>query len=169
MDVIKEGLLKVEPGLLVWTIITFVFLVLILWKAAWKPIVEALDARAEKIRGDIDNADKARQEAEKVLAEHKVMMDNAKDEASKIIAKGKEEAEKLKNDIVEKANSAARDTAERAKKEIVLAKDQALAEIKNEVVTLSTEIASKIVNKNLNPDDQTSLVKETLNKIGTVQ
>ncbi len=46
MEVLKEGLLKVDPGLLLWTIITFVVLLLILWKAAWKPIVEALDARS---------------------------------------------------------------------------------------------------------------------------
>jgi len=48
MEAIQEGLLKVEPGLLLWTIITFAVLVLILWKAAWKPVVEALDARAER-------------------------------------------------------------------------------------------------------------------------
>ena len=89
MQVIKEGLLKVDPGLLLWTIITFVVLLLILWKAAWKPIVEALDSRAEKVRGDIDNAEKARQEAEKILEEHRQLMNNAKAEAGEIISKGK--------------------------------------------------------------------------------
>jgi len=169
MDIISEGLLKVDPGLLLWTIITFICLLLILWKAAWKPIVEALDARAEKVRGDIDNADRARLDAEKLLAEHKVLMNNAKDEASRYIAQGKEDAEKIRNEILDKANSDARDLADRVKKEIDLAKDKALAEIKNEVVVLSTEIASKIINKNLNADDQVSLVEETLNKIETVQ
>ncbi len=169
MDAIKEGLLKVDPGLLLWTIITFVVLLLILWKGAWKGIVEALDARAEKIRADIDNADKARQDAEKVLAEHTEMMSKAKSEAAKIVAQGREEAEKMKNEIIEKANESARDLSERVKKEITLAKDQALVEIKNEIVVVSTEIASKIVGKALNPDDQNALVEETLNKMGTVQ
>jgi len=169
MDVIKEGLLKVDPGLLLWTVITFVVLLLLLWKTAWKPIVEALDARAEKIRGDIDQADKSRQEAEKVLAEHKELMANAKDESAKIIAQGRVEAEKVKNDIIEKAQSEAKDLAERVKKEIAMAKDSALADLKTEVVTISTEIASRIIDKALKPEDQNALVAEALNKIGTVQ
>jgi len=169
MDVIKEGLLKVDPGLLLWTVITFVVLLLLLWKTAWKPIVEALDARAEKIRGDIDQADKSRQEAEKVLAEHKELMANAKDESAKIIAQGRVEAEKVKNDIIEKAQSEAKDLAERVKKEIAMAKDSALADLKTEVVTISTEIASRIIDKALKTEDQNALVAEALNKIGTVQ
>jgi F-type H+-transporting ATPase subunit b len=169
MEVIQEGLLRVEPGLLLWTVITFVVLLLILWKAAWKPLVEALDARAEKVRGDIENADRARQEAEKLLAQHKIMMDNARNEAANFIAESKTEAEKMRNEIIEKAASDAKDLSERTRKEISLAKDKALAEIKAEIVTLSTDIAAKIINKNLNPNDQKALVEETLNKVRTVQ
>jgi len=169
LEILEKGLLRVEPGLLLWTIITFIVLLTILWKAAWKPVVEALDARAEKVRGDIENADRSRQEAEKLLAQHKAMMDNAKNEAAKIVSDSRAEAEKLKNEIIEKAGSDAKDLSERAKKEIDLAKDRALADIKAEVVNLSTEIAAKIINKNLNPDDQKALVEETLNKVRTVQ
>jgi len=169
MDFLKEGLLRVEPGLFLWTVITFLVLVLILWKAAWKPIVEALDARAEKVRGDIESADKARQEAEKLLAQHKSLMDNAKSEAANIVENSKADAEKMRNEIIEKANADAKDLSERTKKEITLAKDKALSEIKAEVVILSTEIAARIINKNLNPNDQKALVEETLNKVGTVQ
>ena len=169
LSILEKGLLRVEPGLLIWTVITFIVLMTILWKAAWKPVVEALDARAEKVRGDIENADRARQEAEKLLAQHKAMMDNAKNEAANIISDSRVEAEKMKNEIVEKAGTDAKDISERAKKEIELAKDRALSDIKAEVVTLSTEIAAKIINKNLNPDDQKALVEETLNKVRTVQ
>ncbi len=169
MEFLKEGLLRVDPGLLIWTIITFLVMVLVLWKAAWKPIVDSMDARAEKIRFDIDNAERTRQEAEKLLTQHKTMMDNSRNEASQIIAKGREEAEKIKADIVEKATTESRTIADRAKKEIDLAKDKALLDIKTEVVLLSTEIASKIINKNIKPEDQKALVEEALNKIGTVQ
>ena len=169
MEVLKEGLLKVDPGLLLWTIITFIVLLLILWKAAWKPIVEALDARSEKIRGDIEAAEKSRLEAEKLFEEHRQMMDKAKDEAQQVIADGKNDAEKLKNSIVEKANQEAKDMVERARKEITLAKDKALSDIQSEVVTLSTEIASKVIAKNLKPDDQKALVEEALEKLRTVQ
>jgi F-type H+-transporting ATPase subunit b len=169
MQVIQEGLLRVDPGLLLWTMITFIVLLLILWKAAWKPIVEALDARAEKIRGDIDNAEKSRQEAEKLFSQHKEMMDRAKDEAAQIVSKGREEAEKVKNEIIEKASSEAKKLSERAKHEIEIAKDNAIKDLKNEIVTLSTDIASKIVKKSINANDQKSLVEEALNNMRTVQ
>lgn len=169
MDVLKEGLLKVDPGLFLWTVITFLVLLVILWKAAWKPIIEALDARAEKVRGDIETAEKSRLETEKLLSQHKEMMDKAKDEAAKIIAEGKADAEHVKNSIVEKANGEAKDIIERAKREIVMAKDKALGELKAEVVSLSTEIAAKVIAKNLNPDDQKAFVEQALNKMRTVQ
>jgi len=169
MQVIKEGLLRIDPGLLLWTIITFAVLLLLLWKTAWKPIVEALDSRAEKIRGDIDSADRARQDAEKFLLQHKEMMDKAKDESSQVIAKGRDEAEKVKNEIIEKANVEAREITQRATKEIEFAKETALSDLKKEIVFISTDIASKIIQKNLDSKDQNSLVEETLNKLETVQ
>jgi len=98
MDVLKEGLLKVDPGLLLWTVITFAVLFLILWKAAWKPIVDALDARAEKVRSDIENAEMMRIEAEKQLAQHKEMMDKASAEVASIIAEGKADAERVRSE-----------------------------------------------------------------------
>ena len=96
-------------------------------------------------------------------------MNNAKTEAANIIADGRAEAEKMKNDIVSKATTEAKDLSDRARREIDLAKDKALAEIKAEIVTLSTDIAAKIINKNLKPEDQKALVEETLNKVRTVQ
>ncbi|MCX7679734.1 MAG: F0F1 ATP synthase subunit B [Spirochaetes bacterium] len=169
MEVLKEGLLKVDPGLFLWTVITFIVLFLILWKAAWKPIVDALDARAEKVRSDIENAEMMRIEAEKQLAQHKEMMEKANSEVASIIAEGKAEAERIRSAIIEKANAEAREISEKAKKEIEMAKDKALAEIQTEIVTISTEIAAKIIAKNLNPEDQKKLVEDAISKIGTVQ
>lgn len=169
MEVLKEGLLKVDPGLLLWTIITFLVLLLILWKAAWRPIVDALDARAEKVRGDIELAENSRLEAEKTLAQYKEMMDKAKDEAASIISEGKADAERIKSDIVEKANGEAKDVVERAKREITLAKDKAISELNEEIVTLSTRIAAKVIGKNIKPEDQVALVEEALSKMRTVQ
>jgi F-type H+-transporting ATPase subunit b len=96
-------------------------------------------------------------------------MDNSRNEAAQIIAKGREEAERMKNEIVEKASAESRAIADRAKKEIELAKDKAIIDIKTEVVVLSTEIASKIISKNIKAEDQKALVEEALNKMGTVQ
>jgi len=169
MEIIKEGLLRVDPGLLLWTVITFLILLLILWKAAWKPIVGALDARAERVRGDIENAEKSRQESEKVLVEYKTLLANSKEESAKIITNAREEGEKIGNAIVEKAAKEAQELLERTKKEIAIAKENALDALKADIVLFSTEIASKIIERNLKPEDQSSIVRETLNRIETVQ
>ena len=168
MDAIKEGLLKVDPGLLLWTVITFLVLLLILWKTAWKPIIEALETRAEKVRSDIERAESNRIEAEKLLTQHKEMIDTAGEEADRIIAESKLHAEKVKNDIVESANQEARELIVKAEKEINVAKDKALNELKAEIIHFSTDIAVKIIAKNLNPEDQLNLVEKALSNFNKV-
>lgn len=169
MQVISEGLLKLDPGLFLWTVITFLVLLAILWKTAWKPIVGALDARAEKIHGDIEIAERNRKEAEELLAKYESMMKSSREEASEMIAKSKEEAESLKNQIIDDARKEAGEIADRSRKEIELAKDKALSDLKSEIVTISTDIASRIIKKNLAPEDQKGLVEEALDKMRTVQ
>lgn len=169
MDALKEGLLKVEPGLLLWTIITFLSLVLILWKTAWKPIVESLDARALRLKGDLDKAETTRIEAEAILNKHKELLDSAKDETAKIIADGKVGAEKIRAEIIAKAEHESKEITERSKREVLMAKDKAIGELKVEIVNIATDIASKIIAKNLKPEDQLAIVKNALNKIDTIQ
>ena len=168
MEALNEGLLKTDPGLLIWTVITFLVFLLLLWKTAWKPIVEALDTRAEKIKGDLDNAENSRIKSEELLARHKEMMNKANEEAQKIIAESKSQAEKMKDDIVDKARMEAREVVTKAKIEIDIAKDEALSAIKEEVVTISTDIASNIIARNLNPDDQRGLVEEALSNLNKI-
>ncbi len=169
MDALKEGLLKLDPGLLLWTIITFIVLVLILWKAAWKPIIEALDSRAERIKKDVEEAGKTRNEAEQVLNRYKEMLDKAKDETAKIIADGKAKAEKISDDIIFKARKDAENIAERSRKDVELAKDTALSDLKLEIANIATAIAAKIIQKNLKPEDQEGIVKDALNKFENIQ
>ncbi|MGL4369211.1 MAG: F0F1 ATP synthase subunit B [Spirochaetota bacterium] len=165
LDAFKEGLLKVEPGLLLWTVICFAILLLILWKAAWKPIIGALDDRALRIRKDLDAAEASRREAEELFRKHKEMIDYARDEAMQIVSEGRADAERVKNEIVEKAGSEAQAIVQRAYHEIELAKVKAIGEIKSEIVVLSTDIASKIIEKNLKPEDQKAIVEQALGKL----
>ena len=90
------GLLDANPGLLVWTIITFLVVVFILRAFAWNPILHALDERAEKIHGDIEKADKIRKEAEELLATYNAKITAARDEALAIVSEANSDAVKLK-------------------------------------------------------------------------
>ena len=165
MEAFQEGLLKVEPGVFLWTLLSFGILLLILWKAAWRPIVSSLDESAGRIRRDMETAEASRKEAETLFLKHKETIENARDEAMKIISEGRADAERIKNDILEKANSEAQSIVQRAHREIEGAKDKAIVELKTEIVSISTDIAAKIIEKNLKPEDQRTLVEQALQKL----
>lgn len=165
LDAFKEGLLKVEPGLFLWTLLSFAILLFILWKAAWKPIIASLDERTVRIRRDLESAESSRKEAETIFLKHKEMIENARDEAMKIISEGRADAERIKSDIIEKANAESQSIVQRAYREIEGAKDKAIGELKTEIVVISTEIAAKIIEKNLKPEDQRALVDQALQKL----
>ena len=165
LQAFTQGLLKVDPGLFIWTLISFGILLVILWKFAWKPIVGALDSRAARIRKDMESAETSRKEAEEMFHKHKAMIDYARDEAQKIIIEGRSDAERVKNDIIEKANSEAQTIVNRAYREIDLAKDKAIEEMRSEIVNISTQIAAKVIERNLTPDDQKKIIEDELSRL----
>ena len=92
-------MLEPNPGLVVWTIITFVLLVLILRKFAWRPILESLRKREERVRSSIERAEQAQQEAERLLEEHRRRIANAEQEGHRILNESRTLGEKLKQEI----------------------------------------------------------------------
>ena len=95
--------LDVNPGVILWTVVTFVFLLFVLKKIAWKPILNSLNERELFIKDSLEKAEKAQKEAEKLVAENKVSLSKADEEAQKIIEQGRELAEKLKSQILEES------------------------------------------------------------------
>ncbi|HEY1405184.1 MAG TPA: F0F1 ATP synthase subunit B [Spirochaetota bacterium] len=165
LSAFTQGLLKVDPGLFLWTLISFGILLLILWKTAWRPIIGALDARAVRIRKDLESAETSRKEAEEMFHKHKAMIEYARDEALKIVVEGRSDAERVKNDIIDKANAEAQSIVDRAHREIDLAKEKAIVELRSELVDLSTQIAAKVIERNLTAADQKRIVEDELSKL----
>src|SRR5262249_8031282 len=99
------GLLNVNPGLMIWTIVTFVLLLVVLRIMAWGPLQKSLDAREKRIRDAVEGAEKARRDSEDLLARHHKMLDAAKDEARQIIEEGKQDGLKLRQEILEQART----------------------------------------------------------------
>ncbi|MCS6989434.1 MAG: F0F1 ATP synthase subunit B [Chloroherpetonaceae bacterium] len=167
--IFAAGLLSPNPGLIFWTAVTFLLLVFILSKVAWKPIVEALSEREKNIQSAIDRAEQAKAEAEKTLAELKAERAKAQAEAEKIVSDAKAYAEKIRAELLEKANAEARKTLEDAKAEIELAKRRAMAELKDTVADLAIEAASKIIQHNLDAERHKDLIASVINDLSTVQ
>ena len=142
-------MLDLNPGLAIWTAITFFLLLFVLRKFAWKPLLNALQSREERISSSLEQAQNAREEAKRLLEENKKNLQRAEEQARQVIREGRAAAERLKNEIVEKANASSRRMIEQAKGEIQREKETALNELRREVVDLAIQAASKIIGEEL--------------------
>jgi len=160
-----NNLLTLEPGMIIWTFITFGLLLFILKKVGWKPLLDALEKREERIHSDIQRAEHAREESEKLMAEHKKMMTAAELEARKVIIEAKKLAEKMKEEIVESANEQARQMTTQAQAEIQREKATALAQLRSEVADLAISAAGKILKETLDEDRNRKIVDEFITEL----
>ncbi len=161
-----EKWLSFDPGLFLWTIVTFFIVLAILKWKAWGPLINALDKREEDIREALASAEKARQDAEKASSEYEDMMRKAQAEAQQIVSEGKAAGERVKNDIQSAANDKADEIIEKAKAQIDAERRKAIQEIKSSVVDLSMDAAAKVIERNLDSDDNRKLVDQALEGIG---
>lgn len=158
-------MLEINPGLVIWTIVSFVLLMVILGKYAWKPILQILHAREQEISDALKKADEAKKDAERMMQENKIAMEKASNETSRLIAEGRAMAEQLKNDIVAKANEGAKKMLNQAKDEIAREKDSAMAQLRTEVAELSISVAEKILDESLDTDKQKKMVDKVLKQL----
>ena len=153
-----DKLLTLEPGMIIWTFISFAILLWTLKKFAWKPMLEMLDGREQRIRGDLDRAEKARLESEQLMLQHKEMISKAEQQAYAVIDDAKKSADKVREGIVQAAHEQTRQMIEQAKGEIIREKETALAQLRSEVADLAIQAAGKILREDLNDDRHKILV-----------
>jgi F-type H+-transporting ATPase subunit b len=158
-------LVQPDPGLFLWTILTFLVLLVLLAKFAWKPLLALLDRREEMIRQSLDDAEKAKHELQRLQQESKEILSKARVEAQSILAKSRSEAEKLKGELRQEAKVQADSILRDAEKQIQVETEKAISGIKNEVVDLSLLVASKLIKKNLSKEDNQSLIEESLKQV----
>ena len=158
-------LVQLDPGLFVWTIITFLILLGVLTRFAWKPLLKALETRENEISQSLKNAEKAKKELERLSIESDEIITKARSEAQGIVSEGKKAAEQLTATTLNKAKEEAMANLSAAKEQIKIERDKAIVEIKGEVVNLSLSIAEKLVKKNLSKEDNKSLIDESLKNV----
>ncbi len=163
------GLVDFDPVSALWILGIFLVLVIVLYKTAWKNVLAGLKAREERIRGDIASAEAARAKAEAALAEYNKQLATAEDKVKQILSQAAVDGEKIASGIRMRAQSEAEEIKERAIADIESSREQALAQIYEQAATLSTSIASKILRRNLNPDDQRELVNQSLAEMQSIR
>jgi len=161
-----EKWLSFDPGLFMWTIVTFLIVLTILKWKAWGPLMSVLDKRAEDIENALSAADRAKEDAEKASQDYEELVQKAHAEAQQIIADSKAAGERVKNDIESVARENAEEIIGKAKTQIEAESQKAIQEIKSSVIDLAIEGAERIIEKNLDSEDNRKLVDQTLDSMG---
>jgi len=160
-------LVRLDPGLFIWTIATFLVLLMLLTKFAWKPLLQALDSRQEAIRKSLDDAQQARQEMERLKQEAAHIIRQGRVEAESIISRSRSDAERLRGEMRQKAKADSDAIVKNAERQIQLETARALQQIRHEAIDLSVMIASKIIQRNISKEDNEKLIAEALEQVET--
>ena len=158
-------LVQPDPGLFIWTIITFLGLLWGLKKIAWGPLLQALETRQNAIRKSLDDAQLAKQELERLNAESAQVIARARVEADAIITQSRADGERLREEIRQKARGEADLIVKNAERQIQLETSRAIEQIRHEAVDLSVMIASKIIQRNLTKEDNERLIDDALKQV----
>jgi F-type H+-transporting ATPase subunit b len=158
-------LVQVDPGLFIWTIFTFLVLLTLLAKFAWRPLLLALESRQALIRKSLDDAQQAKQELERLNLESAQIINRARVEAEAVITQSRSDGDRLREEIRAKARTEADHIVKNAERQIQLETTRALEQIRREAVELSVMIASKIIQRNLTKEDNERLIDEALKQV----
>ncbi|MDH7514745.1 MAG: F0F1 ATP synthase subunit B [Bacteroidota bacterium] len=160
-----ETLLRIEPGMIIWTLLTFGLLLYLLKKFAWKPLLGALESREERIRSDLVRTKHAREEAEKLAAERRGQLQAAELEARRIIDEARKTAENLQKEILRQADEKAQARITQALAEIRREKETAFAQLKAQVADFAIAAASRILREEVDSDRNRQLVDEFIARL----
>jgi F-type H+-transporting ATPase subunit b len=157
-----RGPFAITPGVSIWTLVIFLVLVVVLAKTAWPAILKAVEERERKIQAQLDHAEQANRESQRVLADYQHKLAAARNEAQELLAAGRQAADKVREEILARARAEHEDLIGRARREIVAEREKALAELRGEAVELSLAAASKVLERNLDSEADRRLVREYL-------
>lgn len=163
------GPFQINGGLILWTLVIFGALLFILAKTAYPAILKQVEEREAKIRQQLEDAAKANAEAQRLLAEYQGQMAKSRAEAQELLAQGRLAGEKLREEMVSKGRTEQEELLERARREIALERDRALAELRHEAVELSIAAATKVIGRNLDTEADRKLVQDYLNSLPGTQ
>lgn len=148
----EGGLMSPNAQMVIWTWVTFGLVSLLLYKTAWKPILAALEAREERVRQSIDDAEKAREELERIAETRDRMLAEAEAETKRLIAEARAGAQEAATVIERKATEKAKILYENAERDIEALRDRTAAELRNAEVDMVVRLAGRLVTENMDTD-----------------
>ena len=158
-------LTEVNPGLTFWTLVTFAVVAIALSRLAWGPMLKLVDEREKAITDAIESAKKERADAERLLAEQKTAIADARREAAEMMRRNKDEVDKFREELLAKSRVEAAELLNQAHRQITDEKNKALAEVRGLAVDLALQAASKLIQLNVDDAKHKQLVGEFLEKM----
>ena len=158
----ESALLRFEPGLMIWTIITFVVLLIVLRKFAWGPLLAALDEREQNIKEALEQAQKTQRETELVLAENQRRTDKGFKKAEEIVQQARQEAEQMRQKMLQEAKAESRRVTEQGLRRIEAEQRAAMEEIRGVAGDLAIQAAGRLIQVSLSDQQQREIVDKFL-------
>jgi len=161
------GSFLVSPGLglMIWTLVLFLFTMWVLSKVAFPKIQEALDKRAKTINESIEAAERQRKESDELLAEYRGRLAEAREQADDIMARARKSAETAEAEAAAQGREKREELVEAAKRDIEAETRRSLDQIRQEVADLTVLATERVTRKSLDPEDQKRLVEEALSEV----
>jgi len=160
-----NALISVTPGLMIWTIVCFFITFFVLKRYAFGPIQKAIDDRREKIRQSIQEADRARDEARRLLEEHRALIGQAKSQAEEILAEARRNSDAQRERVKEETEADRQRRLEETKRQIEAETQRALTMIRAEVASLTLIATTKVTGKVLDRDDHKRLIEDAIGEL----
>ena len=159
---VSSPLTRIIPGLMIWTIIFFLIVFVVLRKYAFGPLQRMLDERRDSIRQSIEAADHARDEAQRLLEEHRKLIAEARGQGEAILAEARKTRESMERRMREETEAERQRRLEETRKEIAAETARALQQIRGEVADLTLEAASRVVGRTLDSERDQELISEAI-------
>jgi len=156
---------KIDPGLFVWALITFLVLMLALWKFAYTPLIKMAKTRQDSINEAIKDAERLRADAEELLENYRQQLAEAREEAAAILDRARKAGESTRAEALAEAKAQADATLAKARQQIERDTNEALQKIREEVADLTVAATAKVARTGLSGEDQLRLIQEAINEI----
>ncbi len=163
------GPFTINPGLIIWTLVVFGILLFVLWRWGFPVLVKSVEERERRIQKQLEDAEQANAQAQRLLEEHKKQIAAARNEAQDILAKAKAVSQKERETLLVKAREEYDALLSRARKDIDAEKEKAILALRREAVDLSIAAASRVIEANLDTEANRKLVTEFLESLSKAE
>jgi len=159
------GFTDLEFGLTLWTVVLFAIFAFVLTKLGWKPLLAMIEEREKGIHEAVGSAQKANEEAQRLLAQHQELIREAGRQREEIMKRALADAETVKTDLIAQARAESERMVQKAREQIEREKKLAIQELRSSVADLAVEAAAKIVQSSLTPEAQKKLVHDFIDDL----